>query len=323
MLIAAAAIALAAAAASAQTLTLATDSAGSTMNTVGSAIAKTITESSSVRVIVRPFAGPDAYMEAFDNGELHMAVYSSVSAWGAMAGETPQKKTFTNMRLLRSSEGGLRLTFVTLKESGIKTIADLRGKRVASDFGGHATIPKSVAAALATAGLGWDDVRKVPVPGAVDGVKSVGDRRSDASWVSLGMPAAREVHAKSPVRYLPFDDTPKSLETLRKMLFPGVQLIRTKPNPAIGLDEEATFITYDTYLVAHKSLDDKAVTALLEGLWAKTDDLVKIHAALAGFTRETAVTNIPMLPYHPAAIAFYKAKGTWNETVAAANAKFK
>jgi TRAP transporter TAXI family solute receptor len=314
---------VAATAAQAQTLTLASDSPGSTMNTVASGIAKVVTEGGSVRPVVRPFAGPDAYMEAFDNGELHLAVYSSVSAWGAMEGETPQKKKFTNMRLLRSSEGGLRLTFVVLKESGIKTISDLKGKRVTSDFGGHATIPKSIAASLATVGLTWDDVRRVPVPGAVDGVRAVGDRRVDASWASLGMPQAREVHAKSPVRYLPFENSPKALETLRKMLFPGVQLIRTQPNPAIGLDDEATLITYDTYLVAHKSLDDKTATAILEAMWNKTDDLVKIHASLAGFTREAAVTDIPMLPYHPAAIAFYKTKGAWNETVAAANAKFR
>jgi TRAP-type uncharacterized transport system substrate-binding protein len=102
-----------------------------------------------------------------------------------------------------------------------------------------------------------------------------------------------------------------------------VQLIRTPPNPAIGLDDEATLITYDTHLVAHMSLDDKTATAILEAMWNKTDDLVKIHASLAGFTREAAVTDIPMLPYHPAAIAFYKTKGAWNETVAAANAKFR
>jgi TRAP transporter TAXI family solute receptor len=322
-LAAAATLAAGASGASAQTLVMATDSAGSTMNTVGSALAKVATEGSGVRVVVRPFAGPDAYMEAFDNGEMQLAVYSSVSAWGAMEGETPQKKKFTNMRLVRSSEGGLRLTFVVLQESGIKTISDLRGKRLASDFGGHATIPKSIAASLATASLSWDDVRKVPVPGSVDGVRAVGDRRADASWVSLGMPAAREVHAKSPVRYLPFEDSPKSLDTLRKMLFPGVQLIRTKANPTIGLENDATLITYDTYLVAHKSVDDKAIAALLEGLWAKTDELAKIHASLAGFTREAAVTEIPMLPYHPAAIALYKSKGVWNETVAAANEKFK
>ena len=39
---------------------------------------------------------------------------------------------------------------VARKGSGIKTIMDLKGKRVTSNFGGHSVIPMSIAGALAT-----------------------------------------------------------------------------------------------------------------------------------------------------------------------------
>jgi hypothetical protein len=44
------------------------------------------------------------------------------------------------------------------------------------------------------------------------------------------------------------------------------------------------------------------------------------HFSLKGFTNKSAATDLPMMPYHPAAIEFYKAKGIWTDKVAAANA---
>ena len=45
--------------------------------------------------------------------------------------------------------------------------------------------------------------------------------------------------------------------------------------------------------------------------------------AIGGFKNKTAATELPMLPYHPAAIDFYKSKGIWSGKVAAANAALK
>jgi TRAP transporter TAXI family solute receptor len=318
----AAATALTLGAASAQTLSLATDAVGTTYNAVGSGFAKVITENSDVRVIVRPFGGPDSYLDQLDNGELHLATMSASSAFVSYIGRNKAKKSYRNIRLIRSGVGGLYLGFVAYQDSPIKKVSDLRGKRVASDFGGHAIIGRSVTAALATAGMTWDDVKAVPVTGANDGVKALEAGRVDASWASLGQPVVRELHAKKKIRYLGFDNTPESIAILREKVFPGAKLVTVETNPGIGIPEPVDLINYDANLIASKDMSDDAVKKVLEAVWNNADTLTKIHRGLSGFKNEAAVTNVPMIPYHPAAIAFYKEKGIWTEGAEMANGKF-
>jgi uncharacterized protein len=315
-------VALAATGAAGQTLTLASDAPGSTYNAVASGMAKVITEGSPVRVIVRPFGGPDNYLDQLNNGEVNLATLSSSTAYISYHGDNRAKKEYKNLRVLRAGQGGLFVGFIVMKNAEIKTVADLKGRRVTSDFGGHAVISKSMTGALATAGLTWKDVRPVPVTGANDGIHALDNGRVDASWASLGQPVARELHAKRGIRYLSFEKTPTAIETLRKHIFPGVKLETVKKSPGIGVEDDIYLITYDAYLVAHKDADGKAVKTALEALWKGTEELVKIHRGLSGFSHEAAVTEIPVVPYHPAAIEFYKEKGIWTEAAEKANAKF-
>ncbi|MGE3933068.1 MAG: TAXI family TRAP transporter solute-binding subunit [Rhodospirillaceae bacterium] len=308
-------------AAAAQTISLATDRAGTTYNAVGAGMAKVITEGSNVRVIVRPYAGPDAYMEQLDAGEVQIATQSGSSAYVSYQGDNRQKKAYKNIRLLRAGDGGLYLGFIVLKDSGIKTVADLKGKRVASDFGGHAVISRSIAGGLATAGLAWKDVNPVPVPGALDGPAALDAGRVDASWASLGQPIVREIHAKKGVRYLGFEYSPKNVATLKDMIYPGVSLAPVKANPDVGVESDIHMIAYDALLIGHKDVDAATVKAVLTALWEKTDELVKIHRGLSGFTHDAAVTTSPAVPYHPAAIEFYKSKNLWTADAEAGNKK--
>ncbi len=314
------ALTLFASAASAQTMIIATDRVGTTFNAIGSGIAKVVTESSPARVIVRPFGGPDAFLGGFDNGELQLATLSSSSTFWAASGKNPSGKKYANMRIIRAGAGGVRLTLAVPKDSDIKRIADLKGRKVASDYGGHAVIPTSVSAALATGGLTWNDVKQVPVTGAVEGVRQIGEGRLDAAWAAFGMPIAREVHAKIGLRYLSFEATPDSLATLRKMIFPGAQLVTMKANPKVGLETDTNFISYESYLLAHKDVDDASIKAVLAALWDNTDTLTKIHRGLKGFTNDYAVSTLPVVAYHPAAIDFYKEKGVWTKEADMANA---
>lgn len=299
--------------AQAKTFTLATDRVGSTFNAMGTGVAATITGGGQDRVIVRAFGGPEAYLRPLQDGDIDLAVQSASSAYGAFNGENPQKIRYTGMRLLRAGVGGLRLTFVVPEKSGIKSIADLKGRRVASSYGGHATIPPSIAGALATAGLTWDDVVQVPVTGVLGGIEAIEAGRAEASWSSYGMPASRQLHTKIGIRYLPFERTEESLKVLRDNMFPGVQLVMTKAEPAIGMPADGYLISYESYIITGAKTSDEDVKRIMETLWERTPDLRKAHRGLDGFTHDAAASTIPMIPYHPAAIAFYKDKGVWTD----------
>lgn len=308
--------------AAAQTMVIATDRQGSLMNRVGTAMAKTITDHSKLRAVVRPFAGPDAFMAALNSGELKVAVLTASSTYTEFNGLTKSKKPRKNIRILRSGPNVLRLGFIVHADSDIKSIAELKGRKLTSDFGGHAVLPRSISAGLSSGGLTWDDVVKVPVTGVVDGIKTIGAGRAEASWAAVGMPAVREIHAQKPVRFLSFDDDPGKVAKMREIMFPGLKLVRfAKPIPALAISQPVNVITYDTYLLAHKDLDSATAGAIVEGLWNGTGALLKSSPIFGGFKQKNAVTTLPMAPYHPAAVAFYKSKGLWTDAAMKANEK--
>ncbi len=315
--------ALIAGAAGAKTLVMATDRAGTLYNATGAGIAKVLTAHTKHRIVVRAFGGPDAYMQALNSGEYDFTAISSNTAWFNYNGKTKSKKKARNLRILRSGSGALRLGFVVYADSDIKTVSDLRGRRITSDFGGHAAINPIVTATLAVNGLTWKDVRPVPVTGALDSPRALGADRVEAAWASLGMPVVREIHAKKKVRYLGIKNSPETLADLRSRVFPGLRLTTMPPLKHLGLPTRTTLITSDSYLVTHEGADPAILKAVLNALWDNTKPLRKAHFSLRGFTNKSAATDLPMLPYHPVAIEFYRAKGVWSKMTAAANAKIK
>ncbi|MCC2098521.1 MAG: TAXI family TRAP transporter solute-binding subunit [Hyphomicrobiales bacterium] len=307
--------------ANAKTMTLATDRVGSTFNAMGTGVAKTITAAGKDRVIVKAFGGPEAYLRAIQNGEVDMAVLSASSAYAAFNGRNKKKVKFQKLRLLRAGTGGLRLTFVVPAKTNIMTYKDLKGRKVASSYGGHAVIVPSIAGALSTVGLTWDDVVKVPVTGVTGGIDAIAAGRAEASWSSFGMPATRQLHSKIGIRYLGLPPGEESEKKLRAKMFPGVQLVLTKANPKIGLPKDAYLISYESYIIASPKMSADDVKRVMATLWEKTPELQKAHRGLKGFTHDVAASKIPMVPFHPAAIEFYKGKKLWGEAQEKANAE--
>lgn len=295
----------------AEVLAFAADRPGTTFNSIAAGMAKTIDDAGGPKLLVRPFAGPAAWAPLLDSGEVKLGAISAISTWQAFNGKGEIKTPLRNFRILRSGEGSLMLGFIAAAKSDIRTVKDLRGKRVSSNFGGHIGISTSMEGELAIAGLTWNDVTPVPVVGANDGIDALVAGRLDATWASLGQPQAREADVKIGIRYLPIPNTPESLAILRQKVFPAAQIVVAKKDSVPGVEADTPMLSYDAYLVANKDLPDDVVTKVLTALWDKTEELVKVQKALGGFTQKAAVTDAPVAPYHPAAVAFYKQKGLW------------
>ena len=292
-------------------LTIATDRIGTTFNAMGSGMAKVVSQFSPMTIIVRPFSGPDAWLPALNQGELNLGAVSAFSSWQAYQAKAEYKEPLPNLRLLRSGEGSLMLGFVVPAKSNLRSVKDLKGKRVSAGWGGHTAIISSVTAALEAAGLKWSDVVEVPVVGAADGVQALMEGRLDASWASFGMPQVRQADARIGVRYIPLESSPQALEIYRRVAFPGAMLNTAKAGSAPGAVADTPLLTYDSYLIANAKVSDEAVRTILSSLWEHEKDLTVIHPGLKGFVNSAAVTEFPVIPYHPEAIRFYKEKGVW------------
>ncbi|HEY3153630.1 MAG TPA: TAXI family TRAP transporter solute-binding subunit, partial [Candidatus Binatia bacterium] len=69
---------------------------------------------------------------------------------------------------------------------------------------------------------------------------------------------------------------------------------------------------YDIYLTSHKGTADRVISTVLKGIWDNIEKLPPLHPSFKDWTRQRAVDPDVTLPYHPAAIQYYKERGVWS-----------
>jgi len=84
-----------------------------------------------------------------------------------------------------------------------------------------------------------------------------------------------------------------------------------KAGSSTGIIEETCAYTYDIYLVGAKNLPDPVVRNVLQAIWINVEKLPQFHPSFAEWTKARAVDPEVTLPYHPAAIRFFKENNVW------------
>jgi TRAP transporter TAXI family solute receptor len=300
-------------------ITIGTNPAGSIYYSLGGGLAKVFTEKMGVQAIVQPFTGSSVALPLVNNGELTSSLASTLDSREAFRGEGAwDGKSMKNLRSLVRIFS-LPYTFTVRADSGLKTIADLKGKRVVMEFKALLGLKPMNEALIKAGGLSLSDITPVTVAGLKQGLDAVADKSADASAVAAGIPMVQEMHASVPggVRYLNVTG-PNATDEFMADTLPGTSLLKLAPNPRMPeVAEPVTIGTYDVFLVVGSELSDadanKMTSVLIDG-WA---DLQKDYPALraAKLADLSRATNV--VPYHPGAIAAFKAKNMWsaqNET---------
>jgi len=290
---------------------LATHAVGSLYNAIGTGIATVVSRHTPMTVRVQPFAGPPAWLPSMDKGDTDMGVLTSADAVTSYKGINPYKRPFKNTRILLVG-GAIQLSFYVRKDSPIQTIADLRGKRVPTDFPGIPIVKLSSTAGLASAGLSYKDVIQVPVSDLQAANQAFMEGRTDTNWLGLRSPLVEEANARvGGVKWISVIDTPEGAEKMASV-YPGSYPATAKAGSATGLVKDTAMLTNDIYLVGTKDLSEDGAYAIVKALWDNTKELAAAYAALASWRQDRMVSTKAFIPYHPGAIKFYKEKGIWS-----------
>lgn len=199
----------------------------------------------------------------------------------------------------------------TAKDAGIRTMKDLKGKRVAWVVGSPA-LNSNLTAFLAFGGLTWDDVVIVKVPGFGASMKGLIEGTIDAAVASTDSSRLYELHS-SP-RGLFFPPTPHNdkagWERLNKVAPWFAPHIATA---GAGLSEsnphEGASYGYPI-LVTYPNMDAGAVYELTKLLHTKYPKYKDGHPGGVGWAMERQVFKW-ILPYHDGAIRYFKEIGAW------------
>lgn len=296
-------------AASAQPVSIATTPAGSFTNSAGAAIAKLVTEKTGVRAVIQAQAMQGQIPVNAGTTDFGISNSFDVSFYVTGTGEYEGQGEHKNIRLIGSLTP-FRVAMHVRADSDIKTLADLKGKRLSSEFNAQKTIKRITEAHLATAGLTYKDVSEVPTPNVLRSAQDFTAGRTDAFLFAAGSAAVKQAAASvGGLRVLPVDQSPEALERLREFL-PTAYLIQVKPAPNIeGITEPTKLVAFDMVLLANKDVSDETAYKVAKALHENKSMLVKTFRPFVLFNPDKMAKPVKNLEFHPGALKYYREVG--------------
>ncbi|AYF87994.1 TAXI family TRAP transporter solute-binding subunit [Pseudomonas sp. DY-1] len=236
-------------------------------------------------------------------GELALALGDSVSdAWTGVE-EAGFKAPLKKLRAIAATYPNY-IQIVAAKESGIKTLADLKGKRISVGAPKSGT-ELNARAIFAAAGLSYEDMGKVEFLPYAESVELIKNRQLDATLQSsgLGMAAIRDLSATMPINFV---EVPK--EVTAKIGNAAYQPAVIPAKTYDGQDLDVATVAITNILVTHEGVSDELAYQMTKLMFDNLGRLVTSHAAAKDIKLETAAQNLP-IPLHPGAERFYKEAG--------------
>jgi TRAP transporter TAXI family solute receptor len=290
---------------------------GTVFYAVASGLASVVSGTAPFQAVVQPYTGSSTFLPLLDNGEIDFGVVNSVETGLAyqgpnrlkVGGKNPLPHSPNARLLMRGSP--LLTSMVSRKDGPVKTVYDVKGKRVTGEYPAHVAVWISIFGAMATGGLSWDDVKVVPVPAVNEGIDAIVQGRADVSNHAIGSAKIKEADASVGVRFVSLDCSPQGEERVRKAV-PGYYLTTLKSGSSTGIVGDTCVLSFDIYFLSHKALPGQVVQATLKALWDNVDKLPPLHPQFKDWTRERAASADVTIPYHPAAVQFYKENKLWS-----------
>lgn len=286
---------------------LATGGTSGTYYPVGSGIASIVTKYvDGIEMNAESTGGSVANSKMAQNKETDFFLGAAATVKGAMEGLPAESfpQPITDIRAVSALYSEV-FQFITLANSEIKSIYDLKGKKVAVGKAGSGT-ERNAKIFLKYYGITYDDI-KVRFQSFGEAVTSLKDRQIDVAIVASGLPTAAIVGATTTlgVRFLPMDE-----EIAKKItsdnIFYKVDLI--KAGTYKGQDENILAIGTPALLNVRSDIPDDDVYNILTKFYENIGILGEIHAQGKNIKLETALTGVS-IPLHPGAVKYYKEKG--------------
>jgi hypothetical protein len=216
-----------------------------------------------------------------------------------------------NVRLIASNLGRtVVVAMVVLKDSPIKSIYDLKGKRIVPGDRGWGTT-ELVEALMATGGISTEkfkaDGGTISYTSITDRSKALQDKNVDAIFIpaQVNFPDLMAVQQAAGIRVIGFpnDVVEKTLATM-----PG--LVKSKvPKGLYGVvDQDLASPGFLQQLIVDAGLSDELVYRITKLWWERIKDIHEIAPGLDQANVKMAMEHAT-IPFHPGALRYYKEVG--------------
>jgi hypothetical protein len=197
---------------------------------------------------------------------------------------------------------------VALDGIGIKSVADLKGKRVSTGAPGSGTELKGLRV-LEAYGLSAKDLKSQDRLGVAESAGAMKDRKLDAFIWDGGLPTAAVFDlAATPGIKIHLIAHGDSVAKMVPKYGPLYYVATIPKGTYAGMEADVSVAAATNLLVAHGRMDESLAYQITKLLIERSADLAAVHRAAKDITLKSAVLGSPV-PFHPGALRYYKEKG--------------
>jgi len=241
-------------------------------------------------------------------GKPYIAFSMADAGQDAYRGEDKFKGTKVPLRTLMVLYPN-RMHVVTIEDTGITKMADLKGKRVSTGSPGSATEVMAFRV-IEAAGLDKDrDMRRERL-GVAESVNAIKDRKIDAFFWVGGLPTAAVTDlANTPgikIKMIDHGDTVEKMNKKYGALYVNDSIPKSMYK---GMGADNKIATVWNILVSNQNLSDKTAYDVVKTIFDHKADLVAVHKESENFVLENQKTSASPIPFHPGAIKYFAERG--------------
>jgi TRAP transporter TAXI family solute receptor len=244
-------------------------------------------------------------VEAIELGKCDIGFSNSSSGVDGIMGRPPFKKKMENMRQWANLYPQY-FQMIVLEGSGIKSVADLKGKTIAPGPKGQ-TGEFAATQILQIYGLSYKDMAKVHHVSYNDTVALMKDGHCDAWLLCTTIPASTIMDLASTRKIRLLALTEDKIQEMQKLNAGYVR--RTVPKGTYqGVDYDVPGVGWWTHLVISAKLPDDLVYKMTKTLIGDLPRLSSIVKDMKGVTAKDLAADVG-IPFHPGALKYYKEIG--------------
>jgi len=269
-----------------------------------------------IQVDAQELKGGAEMLSLMEKGELELGFGSQSDAVWAFLGKEPLNTTFEGKvparligNLTESSS-----SFTAAGDAGIKTIADLKGKRVMLGSAARPITYAIAEALLAAGGLTSEDVIVFPAVGRAERIDAIIEGRCDATIINPTDSEILKLHQSSRGCY-PVPITPGKIDEIKKHA-PRFHYATLPADTQPWMKTDTSVIAAYRGIFTRANVDEEVIYQVTKAIINNVDNIKPLHAVTNDFSLVQLVDD-PNMPYHDGAIRAYKEAGLWTSELAA------
>jgi TRAP transporter TAXI family solute receptor len=196
------------------------------------------------------------------------------------------------------------IQIVARADSGIKTLADLKGKKISVGAPKSGT-ELNARAILNAAGITYKDFSKVEYLPFGESVELMKNRQLDVTLQSAGLGVSSLRDLATAMQIVVVSVPP---EIIKKVNDPAYIATVIPANTYQGQTTDVPAAAVQNYLVTHEGVSNDVVYGMTKALWTNLDQLVAAHSAAKAISLKHALVGMPV-PLHPGAEKYYHEVG--------------